>query len=195
MKMFIILAMVCACFINSATAGKNEKVVKKAHKLDKDSVPVQFSFFPGVPKATKYSRVHGVKFGFPISSGFGVVNGMEASIFGSWTKNFTGLQCAFYSQCEKGIGLQGAFYSQCEEGMGMQGSVVNISKDFQGVGAAVVNVSKGGKGKFTFIGIQFGLVNYCDKLNGMQFGLVNIIEDSPHSFIPFVNFNYPDENE
>lgn len=180
MKMFIILAMVCACFINSASAGKNEKVVKKEHKLDNDSVPVQFSFFPGVPENTKYSRVHGVKFGFPISSGHGVVNGMEASIFGSWTKYFSGLQCALYSECEEGAGLQGALYS--------------FSKNFQGVGTSLVNVNTGGKGKFTFIGMQFGLVNYCDKLNGMQFGLVNIIEDSPHSFIPFVNFNFPDED-
>jgi len=194
MKMFIVLAMLCACFAGGALAGEKEKVVKKEHKLDSDSTPVQFAFFPGVPQNTKYSRVHGVKFGFPISSGHGVVNGMEASIFGSWTKYFSGLQCALYSECEEGAGLQGSFYSQCDEGVGMQGSVVNISQNFQGVGAAVVNVNTGGKGKYTFTGVQFGLVNYCDSLNGMQFGLVNIIQDSTHSFIPFVNFNFIDED-
>ena len=193
MRKFIILAIICTCFAGNALADQNGKNGKKEHKLDDFNVPIQFAFFPGVPQNTKYSRVHGVKFGFPISSGYGVVNGMEASIFGSWTTYFTGLQCAFYSECEKGVGLQGAFYSQCDDGVGMQGSVINISKNFQGVGTALVNVNTGGKGKFTFIGMQFGLVNYCDKLNGMQFGLINIIEDSPHSFIPFVNFNFPDE--
>ncbi|RLD10781.1 MAG: hypothetical protein DRI44_05195 [Chlamydiae bacterium] len=194
MKKFIILSIVCACFAGSALAGEKAKVVKKELKLDDESIPIQFAFFPGVPQATKYSRVHGVKFGFPISSGYGVVNGMEASIFGSWTKYFAGLQGAIYCECKEGVGLQGAIYSQCDDGVGMQGSVVNISKNFQGVDAAVVNVNTGGKGKFTFIGMQFGLVNYCDSLNGMQFGLVNIIQNSPHSFIPFVNFNFPDED-
>ena len=178
MKKLIIIATVCVCFAGGAFA--TEKDVKKEHKLDKNSVPIQLAFFPGVPQNTKYSRVHGVKFGFPISSGHGVVNGMEASIFGSWTKYFSGLQCALYSKCEEGAGLQGALYS--------------FSKNFQGVGTSLVNVNTGGKGKFTFIGMQFGLVNYCDSLNGMQFGLVNIIEDSPHSFIPFVNFNFPEED-
>jgi len=195
MKKNIIFLIICTLFAGSALAGKNVKTGKKEHKLDDFNVPIQFCFFPGVPQNTRYSRVHGVKFGIPISSGNGVVNGMEASIFGSWTRYFTGLQCALYCQCKEGVGLQGAFYSQCDEGAGLQGSVINISKDYQGVGAAVVNVNSGGKGKFTFIGMQFGLVNYCDRLNGMQFGLVNIIEDSPHSFIPIVNFNFPDEDE
>jgi len=195
MKKIIIFLIICTLAAGSAMAGDKEKKSNEEHKLDSFNVPIQFCFFPGVPQGTRYSRVHGVKFGFPISSGNGVVNGMEASIFGSWTRYFTGLQCALYSECEKGVGLQGAFYSECEEGVGLQGSVINISKDYQGVGAAVVNINKGGKGKFTLIGMQFGLVNYCEKLNGIQFGLVNIIKDSPHSFIPIVNFNFPEEVE
>jgi len=195
MKKIIFFAVVCVCFTGSALAEKNVKDEKKEHKLDDFNVPIQFCFFPGVPQNIRYSRVHGVKFGFPISSGNGVVNGVETSIFGSWTRHFTGLQSALYCQCKKGVGLQSAFYSQCDEGVGLQGSVINISKNYQGVGSALVNVNKGGKGKFTFIGMQFGLVNYCDKLNGMQFGLVNVIKDSPHSFIPIVNFNFPEEEE
>ena len=179
MKKIIILAMICACFVGNALASENN--ADKNHKIDDQYTPIQLSFFPGVPANTKYSRVQGVKFGFPISSGFGIVNGMEASIFGSWTREVNGLQCAIYSECDKGVGLQG--------------SVVNIAKDYLGVVAALVNVTSGGKGEFSLVGVQLGLVNYCDKLNGMQFGLVNIIEDSPHSFIPFVNFNFIDEDE
>ncbi len=110
-------------------------------ELDADSwVFFELVFLPGIPSSCLTSNVYGIKVGAPISNGNGLVNGVEASVFTSMTREVNGLQTA-------------GFYTDADEINGVQFSIVNFARKAGGLQLGIVNVSEKS-------GFQIGLLNY-----------------------------------
>ncbi|MFA6100648.1 MAG: hypothetical protein WCV67_09785 [Victivallaceae bacterium] len=129
---------------------------------------LQAGFWFGVPPATEYEDVYGLKVGLPVCSGSGNVIGVEASFFCSATDHVKGLQCSIGN-------------TLCEDFSGLQLSMVNIAQAAAyGTQAGLVNVAHKK-------GIQVGLVNVSRKA-AFQIGLVNFNEGGWLPFMVFFNY-------
>lgn len=171
---FVILFLMFTAFsILAADKPKVKEDVWASPKHKKYSATerwesLQVGFWFGVPPATDYEDVYGLKFGFPICSGSGNVTGVEVSMFCSATDHIKGLQCS--------IG-----HALCEDFSGLQWSMVNIAqKAAYGTQLGMVNVAQKK-------GFQLGLVNVSRK-SPLQLGLVNFNEGGWLPFTVFVNF-------
>ncbi len=129
---------------------------------------LQVGFWFGVPQATDYEDVYGLKMGFPICSGSGNVIGTEMSLACSSTDHVKGFQCSIGSAI-------------CEDFSGLQWSTVNIAQaGAYGTQLGMVNVAHKK-------GFQIGLVNVSRK-SPLQLGLVNFNEGGWLPFTVFINF-------
>lgn len=174
MKSFIIVLMLFAYGVSGFAAEKTKekpdvwaapKNKKYANIEHWESLQVGIWF--GIPKATDYEDVYGLKMGLPICSGSGNVIGAEMSFCCSATDHVKGFQCSIGSAINKDFS-------------GLQWSTVNISGAAYGYQLGMVNVAKKK-------GFQIGLVNVSQKAP-CQFGLVNINEGG---WLPFtILFNF-----
>lgn len=149
MKSMILSLMIAVCltanmFAQDAAATK-QPVKKEAAAPTQAQALNDWEFFelvfvPGAPSSSLNSKIYGVKVGAPISSGNGIVDGLEASVFTSLTANVCGLQTA-------------GFYVDAQKMNGLQFSIVNYAEELCGVQLGLVNMSKKG-------GFQIGVVNY-----------------------------------
>ena len=172
MKNFILFCVLSACCITAFPAEKAKKDVwaapvhKNSSHIDRWE-SLQAGFWFGVPPATEYENVYGLKFGLPVCSGDGTVIGVEMSMFCSATSHVKGLQCSIGSTLSQDFS-------------GVQLSMVNITDAAYGSQIGMVNVARKK-------GFQFGLVNVSQK-SPFQIGLVNFNEGG---WLPFmVLFNY-----
>ncbi|MCP4179548.1 MAG: hypothetical protein GY756_17445 [bacterium] len=144
---------------------------------------LQLGILPSYPQLIDYTNVYGFKFGIPISSGYGKVGGLEASIFSSGTDNIYGMQLSPVNYTKIFYGFQtGAVNFAGKQVYGFQASFVNITEEkTDGVQAGLYNYSK------ILNGLQIGVLNISDK-DGFQFGLINIMKNG---WLPFsIIFNF-----
>lgn len=149
MKSMILSLMIAVCmtanmFAQDVAAAKQP--VNKDATAQVQAKPLndweffELVFVPGAPSSSLHSKIYGVKVGAPISSGNGIVDGVEASVFTSLTANVCGFQTA-------------GFYVDAQKMNGLQFSIVNYAEELCGVQLGIVNMSKKG-------GFQIGVVNY-----------------------------------
>jgi hypothetical protein len=145
MKSMILSLMIVAClsvnvFAQDASAAKQPVKKDAPVKALNDWEFFELAFVPGVPSSSVNSKIYGVKVGAPISSGNGIVDGVEASLFTSMTDNVNGFQTA-------------GFYVDTQKMNGLQFSIVNSADDLGGVQLGIVNMTQKK-------GFQIGFVNY-----------------------------------
>ena len=123
--------------------------------------------FAGVQAGVLFNSVDGSFVGFQ-----GLGGGLGSVVEG----NFHGWQNAFLNATTSGefVGLQtGWISSLCD-------------KDFHGLQTS---------GFFNFVkgqcfGVQFGLINMSESLNGVQIGLINIVKTGQIKFLPLLNASF-----
>jgi hypothetical protein len=173
MKKFFIFLFLLSAGVTISAADKAKKDVWASPKQNKYSKTerwesLQAGFWFGVPPATDYEDVYGLKIGLPVCSGSGNVIGVEASFFCSATDHVKGLQCSIGN-------------ALCEDFSGLQWSMVNIAqKAAYGIQAGIVNVAQKK-------GLQFGLVNVSRKAS-LQLGMLNFNEGGWLPFMVFLNY-------
>ncbi|MFA6567280.1 MAG: hypothetical protein WCS96_03640 [Victivallales bacterium] len=152
MKSVILSFMTAVCLTASVFADKGDDAaavkqpVKKEVAAPAKAQPLndweffELVFVPGAPSSSLSSKIYGVKVGAPISSGNGIVDGVEASLFTSMTANVNGFQTA-------------GFYVEAQKMNGLQFSIVNFAEELGGVQLGLVNMSQKK-------GFQIGVVNY-----------------------------------
>ena len=153
MKSMILSIMIAFCLTLNVFA-QEAAVAKQAVKKEvaapanvqtlNDWEFFELVFMPGVPSSSLNSKIYGVKVGAPISSGNGIVDGVEAGLFTSMTANVSGLQTAgFYVDAQKMNGLQFSIVNYTEELAGVQLGLVNLSQK-KGFQVGIVNYIKDG---------------------------------------------------
>jgi hypothetical protein len=145
-----ILSFIIAVCLTAGVFAQDAKVAKQPVNKQmppppKEQTLSEWDFFelvfvPGVPSSSINSKIYGLKVGAPISSGNGIVDGVEASLFTSMTANMNGFQTA-------------GFYVDAQKMNGLQFSIVNFAEDLGGVQLGIVNMTQKK-------GFQIGLVNY-----------------------------------
>jgi hypothetical protein len=149
MKSMILSLMIVACltanvFAQDAAAAKqstkNNAVTPANVQTLNEWEFFELVFVPGAPSSSLNSKIYGVKVGAPISSGNGIVDGVEASLFTSLTANVKGFQTA-------------GFYVDAQKMNGLQFSIVNFAKELEGVQLGILNMTEKK-------GFQIGFVNY-----------------------------------
>lgn len=168
---------------------------------DEQWTPFQIGFFPRFPSYTHNSAVYGIKSGWPICSGIGSVNGLEASWLYSGTEHIKGFQASWLVNDSKNlIGLQATWIVNLNNGTleGVQAScITNVAGDLTGLQAGGFNYAKSINGfqpgvlgnvvAGEFNGFQTGLFSSCGNLNGFQFSGVNVAKETNGCQIGFVN--------
>lgn len=225
MKKIMILAALCCSFAAfaapAAAPQKNEPAVDIANPVQppyaqyRDSY-LQIGLWYNFPSAQMYSNVYGIKSGWPMCAGRGMICGIEASWLGSltdyvrglqasWTichnREFAGIQASLIScfNRESFYGLQASpVFQMAGDFCGVQTSSVNLSGNFKGFQpAAVMNVSKDFMGfqaapvlnvAKDFTGVQASFINVAKKIaTGLQIGFINVAEEGFQ--FGFLNFN------
>ncbi len=173
-KFFVILFLLYTGLAVSAADKPKEKAdvwappkhKKYANTEHWESLQVGFWF--GIPPATEYEDVYGLKMGLPICSGDGNVIGAEISMACSATDHVKGFQASIGSAI-------------CEDFSGLQWSMVNVAQTAAyGTQVGMVNVAQKK-------GIQVGLVNVSRK-SAFQIGLVNFNEGGWLPVMAFFNY-------
>lgn len=137
---------------------KKEKV--KTSEFERESSVFQVGIIDNFPHYTEFSNINGLKLGLPMSSGDGIVNGLEFSLYTSSTKNINGVQFALIANEANNL-----------EGVQL-GWVNNIRKTLYGLQLFAVNISTG-----IVNGLQLGIINYTKRIFGLQVGVVNYAKD------------------
>ena len=149
MRSMILSLMIVSCltanvFAQDAAAAKqpakNDAVAPANAQTLNDWEFFELVFVPGTPSSSLNSKIYGVKVGAPISSGNGIVDGVEASLFASLTANVKGFQTA-------------GFYVDARKMSGLQFSIVNFAEELEGVQLGILNMTEKK-------GFQIGFVNY-----------------------------------
>ena len=132
------------------------------------------------------------------------VKGIDFGFVGVTKGDFTGLGLNFiYSKIDgdfKGVDGYGLCTRVGGNAVGVNWNLLNICcGDRTGVALGLLNIDKQ-----ELKGLDWGIVNYCGKLNGVQLGLlnwaesgcglqvglVNIFKDGFFPVFPFINFNF-----
>ena len=148
----------------------------------------QPGIWAGFPSSMDESQVYGIKSGWPICSGYGIVEGVEVSWLGSATDYIYGIQGSWlYCDNRECMGLQAALgvcnnrnyldgvqaslvYKQAGDVRGLQAGLVNVAGDFIGFQpAAVLNVADELKGVQASV-----LLNVANYFEGLQASLINV---------------------
>lgn len=163
----------------------------------------QLGFWFNQPSATANSNVYGIKTGWPISSGYGSVNGLEASWVVAGTDHVQGLQaCWVYTGNKEMQGVQASLACNVnkERFRGLQAGLVNVAGNIQGFQPGAVNVSNNVMGvqaaaltnvsNGEVVGAQLGLLNFTHTLNGFQASAFNHSQGKSDGFqLGFVNIS------
>lgn len=144
LSIIIVFSLTASVFAQDTAAAK-QPVKKEAASPAKVQALNDWEFFelvimPGVPSSSLNSKIYGVKVGAPISSGNGIVDGVEAALFTAMTANVNGFQTA-------------VFFTESQKMNGLQFSIVNYAEDVGGVQLGVVNMAQKK-------GFQIGILNY-----------------------------------
>lgn len=113
--------------------------------------------------------VNGVRFGLPMSSGLGTVDGAEISLICSDTANIIGFQGALLVNMTNNIdGFQMGFANMIREHgkWGQLGVICFAAKRVEGFQMSLFNYSRGTDG------VQMGIINYAEDLSYLQFGIL-----------------------
>ena len=134
------------------------------------SVSADVGYWFDYPAEMTAANVDGCRFGLPVSSGTGLVDGAELSILLAGTRQINGLQLTL-------LGLNCASAVK-----GTQVAGLNIAtRELDGAQVGVFNHSAKG-------GWQFGLINCCSDDATFQLGLVNYNENGWFPVTVLVNF-------
>lgn len=206
MKKKILRSLLAAMVLGSGAVFAGDAAAPEVKMDSKNFKPFQIGFLPYVPSYTEYSTVNGFKLGAPMVTGWGYVNGLEASVLYSGTNNINGIQATLtgvslatkvnglqaatgFSGADELYGFQGSLVNYTKNrSLGAQGSVANISGEFDGFQAGAANTSIG-----DFAGFQFGVANTITKaFKGFQCGGFNIVTGLYRGFQCGI-FNYSSE--
>jgi hypothetical protein len=171
-----------------------------AVRAEDEWTPFQVVFLPGLPSYSRNSNTHGIKSGWPATSGVGRVNGIEISWCYSGTDIIKGIQASWLindNVAMDGLQISWILNMNGQVFRGVQGScVVNIAGDFTGLQCGGFNKA----GDFTgfqpgvfgnianeFTGFQLGLYNVAGSLRGFQMSGVNVAGESDGFQLGFVN--------
>ncbi len=194
MKKMILVMAVLLCGAVLVSAQGQEKAAAPADQPEKKPLDqwtfFQLGFFPGFPDGTKNSNVYGFKLGAPMETGYGRVNGLEASVLYSGTEYVKGAQATMAGPAigkeihgvqaswtgptiaRTVYGLQASCtLNMADEVIGFEPGLANITKSLTGFQASAVNISE----KTT--GFQAGAVNISDKTIGFQMSAVNMANE------------------
>lgn len=122
-----------------------------------DDPTCQVGFWFDIPEETINSTVDGVKFGIPVSSGKGSVEGAELSLLCSATENIEGVQFSLF----------GLNYAETIKGGQIFTFINYAAKRLQGLQLGFANISEKD-------GIQLGFINSCNDNALFQLGFINI---------------------
>ena len=122
------------------------------------------------PAEMTSANVNGCRWGLPVSSGTGLVDGAELAVLLAGTRQIDGLQLTL-------LGLNSASTVKGAQIAGLN----MVSGKLDGAQVGVFNNSAKG-------GWQFGLINYCSDDAEFQFGLVNYNENGWFPVTVLVNF-------
>lgn len=188
--LLLFLIIPVACFSDDCATLQNQK--------DNDWTCFQLGIYPEFPESQDARDVHGMRFGFPVSSSVKKTAGLELSILWSATNYTYGSQLAVANSTKYIEGAQiGAINCVRENSKALQIGAMNVSYfNMTGVHLGAVNMT-GRKTIGTQVGVynfseeirgfQLGVLNITNK-SGLQFGLINIIKDSCLPFLPLVNY-------
>ena len=205
---FFFLA-VCAVSLSAAETNSAAQPETQASPYDYsmpvyDSwTPLQIGLFPQVPSYQSNSHVCGIKTGWPMCAGYGIVDGFESSWLYSGTDYVNGLQASLFMNDSKHLrGFSPAMAINLNRGtleghqatclltmgvnvVGLQSGCLNLAKNICGAQvAAIANISRQTDAvqvapAFNVArelnGGQAGIVNVARDVDGFQFGLVNVI--------------------
>jgi hypothetical protein len=189
-SIFLLSLIPVTGFSNNCATSQNQK--------DNGWAYFQLGIYPGFPESQDARDIHGMRFGFPVSSSTKETEGLELSILWSASDRIYGSQLAVTNSTKYIEGAQiGAINCIRENSKALQFGAMNISYfDMSGLHLGAINMT--GKktvgaqvGAYNFSeeirGFQFGVLNITNK-SGLQFGLVNIIKDSFIPVLPLVNY-------
>jgi len=133
-----------------------------------------FSLAPSLELPARDYSIAGLRINLIVGDHIDVY-GLDVGVFGNFVKREVG-----------GLQVGGFFNVVGESGGALQvaGLFNNCKGSFAGVQLSPFNIVESGTG------LQVGVVNRAYSLSGVQIGLVNIIENSPVSFFPVVNFSF-----
>lgn len=165
--------------------------------------PLQIGLFPQVPSYQSHSHVVGIKTGWPMCAGYGIVDGFESSWLYSGTDYVNGVQASILMSDSKHLrGFSPAIAINLNRGtleghqatclltmgvnvIGVQSGCLNMAKNICGAQiGAIANISRQTDAAqiapaFNIAkelnGGQVSLVNVARDVDGFQFGLVNVI--------------------
>ena len=130
--------------------------------------------------------VNGVRFGLPMSSGLGTVDGAEISLICSDTANIKGFQGALLVNMTNNIeGFQMGMANMIREHgkWGQLGVICFAAKKVEGFQMSLFNYSRGTEG------VQLGLINYAEDISYLQFGILCYNKEAWIPMLLFINFD------
>lgn len=130
--------------------------------------------------------VNGVRFGLPMSSGLGTVDGAEISIVASDTANIIGFQGALLVNMTNNLdGLQMGMANMIREQgkWGQIGVICFAAKRVKGVQMSLFNYSRGTDG------VQLGIINYAEDISYLQFGILCYNKEAWIPMLIGINFD------
>ncbi|HBM15262.1 MAG TPA: hypothetical protein DD381_02790 [Lentisphaeria bacterium] len=130
--------------------------------------------------------VNGVKFGVPMSSGLGTVEGAEISLVSSDTANIKGFQGAILVNMTNYIeGFQMGIANMIRQHgtSGQLGIICFTAKRVEGFQASLFNYSR------VTEGLQIGVINYAEDISSFQLGILCYNKEAWIPMLVGINFD------
>ncbi|MEI6055233.1 MAG: hypothetical protein WCR55_04160 [Lentisphaerota bacterium] len=130
--------------------------------------------------------VNGVRFGLPMSSGLGTVDGAEISLVCSDTANIIGFQGALLVNMTNNLnGFQMGMANMIREHgkWGQLGVICFAAKRVEGFQMSLFNYSRGTDG------VQIGIISYAEDLSYLQFGILCYNKEAWVPMLIGINFD------
>lgn len=164
---------------SQATARENKPEQTEAEEVK--SIDVRYSAYD-----RDNTDVNGVRFGLPMSSGLGTVDGAEISLVCSDTANIIGFQGALLVNMTNNLeGVQMGMANMIRERgkWGQLGVICFAAKRVEGAQISLFNYSRGTDG------VQIGIINYAEDLSYLQFGILCYNKEAWIPMLLGVNFD------
>lgn len=165
--------------VESSQAPVQENKHEQAEEVK--SIDVRYSAYD-----RDNTDVNGVRFGLPMSSGLGTVDGAEISIVASDTANIIGFQGALLVNMTNNLnGFQMGLANMIREHgkWGQLGVICFAAKRIEGAQISLFNYSRGTEG------VQMGIINYAEDLSYLQFGILCYNKEAWVPMLIGVNFD------
>ncbi len=174
-------------------AGQEAKDVQSSQEKQQKDTPEQTEEVTIKSIDIRYSAydrdnsdVDGVRFGLPMSSGLGTVDGAELSLMASDTANIIGFQGSLLVNMTNNLnGFQMGIANMIRDTgkWGQLGIICFAAKRMTGAQVSLFNYSRGTDG------VQLGIIDYAEDISYLQFGILCYNKEAWIPMLLFVNFD------